>query len=550
MFGTIRRHQTWLWVVIISLTVLSFVVFGPTNTKIGSAFSSAGSYGVLAGKAISRDQIVNAVHEVMLDYFLKNQQWPNADSPDVTRQAYLRLFLIQKQKDFGVQISTDSAAAFAHRILGQGNLDEFAEKILKPVGMDASDFERFLRHELGIEQLSMTAGVSGRLVTPQEAETMYKLEHQDLQCSLVYYSASNYLASVPVLPEAVAQFYTNQLANYRVPEQVQVNYVKFNVTNFLAAAQTSITNLDQMVQANIDRLGTNLYHGAKTLEESKAAIRAEVIRQHALADARRVAFDFANALDQTTNHSLETFAQQASAKSLAVGTTAPFDHEYGPQDILVPAPFTQKAFGLSDDDRYAGPIEAEDGYYVIAFKQRFPSETPSFAKIETKVTADYRYMNGVQIAQQEALKFGATLTNGIAAGKSFSEICARAAVKPQPLPPFNLNTRSLPEALEDKINLGLLKQVAFSTPPGKASSVAGARDGAFMIYVEKQLPLDEAKMKTELPGFLAYLRSVRENDAFNQWFNAEIQQDPDFIKFIQHLNEEAQMKNGSRRTKS
>ena len=551
MFGTIRRHQTWLWAVIITLTIVSFVVFGPTNTKMGNALRGQGSFGVLAGQQISLDQRIKAMNEVELGGFLKNQQWTNPNSEETMRETYMRLLLIQKQKELGIQVSTEAAATFAHRILGPANLDDFIEKVLKPQGMDAADFERFLHHELGIEQLIMTAGVSGKLVTPQEAETMYRLEHQEISANLVYFSATNYLSSVPVTPEAVGHFYTNQLANYRVPDQMQVSYVKFNVTNYMASAKAAFTNLDQAVESNAQHLGTNLYHGAKTLAESKVAIRSDLLRQSALMEARKAAGQFAEALDQQQPHSLQTLEKMAATNNLTVQTTALFEREYGPQDITVPPSFTQKAFSLSQDDMFGGPIIAEDGVYVMALKQRQPSHTPAFKAVEAKVTADFRYTSAVQLAQQAALKFDGTLTNGLAAGKTFTALTAQSGVKSQTLPPFSLDSRSLSEEIEKNINFGMLKQVAFGTPPGKASAVAAARDGAFILYVEKRLPVDEAKLKQELPGFISYLRQARQNDAFNQWFNAQIHQDPEFLNYVQQMSQDAQMKTGNaRRPKS
>ncbi|HEX3799370.1 MAG TPA: peptidylprolyl isomerase [Verrucomicrobiae bacterium] len=545
MFGTIRKHQTWLWAIIIVVTCLSLIVWTGANNKSGNGSGGRDNFGMLAGRAITREQIVGAIHEVELDYFLKNQQWPDRNNPDLNRQAYMRLFLNQKQKEMGIEVPTDAAAAFAHRILGQASMDDFVEKVLKPEGLDATDFDHFLRHELGIEQLALTAGVAGRLVTPQEAETMYRLEHQDVDTVLVYFSATNYMKSVLTAPDAVAQFYTNQLEHYRVPEEVQVSYVKYNVTNYMTAAEKSITNMDQMVQANVDRLGTNFYRNAKTADESKANIRSDLVRQHALVDAQRAALAFATAIDQETNHSLANFDKQAAAEKLQVLTTAPFDREYGPQEFIVPPSFTQKAFALAQDDPYAGPIVAEDGVYVIALKQRLPAETPSLDKIREKVTADYRYMNAVQMAQQEAFKFNGAVTNGLAAGKSFKDICAQAGVKPQPLPPFSLNARNVPPMLEDKVSINALKQAAFGTQPGKASGLAAARDGAFLLYVDKRLPIDEAKMKAEMPEFLSGLRSAREGDAFNQWFSTAVHQDPDFMQYIQKLTEDSQARSSA-----
>ena len=36
MFGTIRKHQTWLWAVIITLTIISFVVFFSPYSKLNN----------------------------------------------------------------------------------------------------------------------------------------------------------------------------------------------------------------------------------------------------------------------------------------------------------------------------------------------------------------------------------------------------------------------------------------------------------------------------------------------------------------------------------
>ena len=109
----------------------------------------------------------------------------------------------------------------------------------------------------------------------------------------------------------------------------------------------------------------------------------------------------------------------AKKKGLAVHTTAPFDSEEGPQDINVPPNFTSTAFKLSTEEPFSGPIPAEDGVYVLALKRTIPSEIPPLKSIEAKVTKDYRNAKATQLAQQAAFKFDATLTNGLAQGKTF-----------------------------------------------------------------------------------------------------------------------------------
>ena len=49
-------------------------------------------------------------------------------------------------------------------------------------------------------------------------------ENQEFSAQSVFFSPSNYLSAVTVTPDAVAQYYTNYLAAYRLPDRVQVSY--------------------------------------------------------------------------------------------------------------------------------------------------------------------------------------------------------------------------------------------------------------------------------------------------------------------------------------
>ncbi len=116
-------------------------------------------------------------------------------------------------------------------------MSQFLERVLQPEGLDAADFQRFVRDDLTIQQLIQALGLSGALVPPQEAGQLYDREHQEVSAQAVFFSATNYLAQVTVTPAAVAQFYTNNMAVYREPDRVQVNYVAYDLTNYFAAAE-------------------------------------------------------------------------------------------------------------------------------------------------------------------------------------------------------------------------------------------------------------------------------------------------------------------------
>ncbi|EEF58055.1 SurA N-terminal domain-containing protein [Pedosphaera parvula] len=557
MFGTIRRHQAWLWIVIAALTIISFVIFGPTNSRIGSGLlGNSSQFGTINGKPITQEQFINASREVQLGYFISNGRWPSSD-PNASRmgynedrQTYQRLFVIAKQEEFGIHPSSQAVAEMAREMLGKISLDQFIDQGLKPNNFDANDFQRFLQHELGIQQLLSVAGLSGKLVTPQEAKDLYIKEHQEISALLVNFSLSNYVAGVTVKPADVQEFYNRHASSYTLPERVQVNYVEFNLSNYLSQAQSRMTNIDQDVESVYKQYGTNAYREAKTPEEAKSKIKEEMIRETALMDARRAAGAFAEELDKLPQKNAAAFADLAKAKGLKVSVTAPFSRGEGPQGMDVPESFTQNAFGLTEQEPFAGPIVApHSAAYVIAFKQRFPSEVPPFKSIEEKVSNDYRYYQAFLQAQASGLAFATnTVPNGLAQNKSFSAIAAEAKVKPIHLPPFSLSTRSLPSELEEKgIDFTTLKKVAFSTPVGKVSQFIPSHQGGYVVYVEKSLPLDQSRMDKELPEFLAMVRQARQGDAFNQWFVKQLDRDPAFRDRLTKTMQESQMGAGTRR---
>ena len=117
----------------------------------------------------------------------------------------------------------EAAAQLAGIILRQlGNngqavpLETFVDQVLKPHNITAEDFQNFLEHDVSIQQLVSVIGASGKLVSPAEIKSLYVQEYQDLAVDAVFFSASNYMAKIQEpAPEALAQFYTNQLAAYR-----------------------------------------------------------------------------------------------------------------------------------------------------------------------------------------------------------------------------------------------------------------------------------------------------------------------------------------------
>jgi hypothetical protein len=324
-------------------------------------------------------------------------------------------------------------------------------------------------------------------------------------------------------PDAVAQFYTNYLAAYRLPDRVQVSFVEFEVTNFFPQAKTELakTNFDDMVDMDYEKLGPDYFPDAKTPDAEKAKIRDILIRQHALADARVQANEFASAVFNLDPPRAENLAAVAKQEGLTVHATAPFGSQYGPEEFTAPDSFTKAAFTLTSDDPFAGPISSADAVYVMALTRQLPSEIPPLEEIRNRVTQDYQIHEATLLAQRAGTNFVHTLSDQTAGGKNFVAACIAAGLQPQTLPPFSLGTQKLPELGDHSDDLTQLKQASFSTPNGHASNFEQTDDGGFVVYVQSRLPVDQLDMNSELPKFTDDLRRERENDVFNAWLQTE-----------------------------
>jgi hypothetical protein len=532
MFNFFRKHR-WILIVSMTLTVISFVFWNVGSRMNGDAGRASGNYGTIYGKKITALAYANAAADFKLFYFFHYGTWPEksgrVSENDMEREVYLRLMLNLKAESLGIHVGDDAVVAAANQMLrtigrdGQAvPLDAFVTQVLQPEGLVAADFERFVRHDLTIQQLVQSLGLSGELITPQEAAGVYEREHKEVAAQIVFFAATNYLSTVTAPPAAVAQFYTNYLAAYRLPDRVQVSYVAFGISNYLAQAKTELakTNFDQQIDGIYAQYGAKAFPEAKTPAEAKDKIRETLIRQRALADAKVQANDFANAVFSQDPARAENLAAVAKQKGFAVQTTAPFASTYGPEEFSAPAEFTKSAFSLTTDEPFAGPIVAPEAVYVIALAKQLPSEIPPLADIRPRVIQDFEYQQAIAIAQRAGTNFAQTAATALANGKSFASAAVALGLAPQVLPPFSLSTQELP-ALEERAELNLVKQAAFTTPVGKASGLAKTADGGFVIYVQSQLPVDQATMNTELPQFTASLRRARENEAFSEWIFRE-----------------------------
>src|SRR5262245_50409523 len=112
MFGTIRKHQTWLWAVLVVLMSVSLVALftspgGPDGARRGQP-----DLGSINGQPIDQAEYLDAWKEVRIATYLHTGKWPGNDEGSSRRmenETISRVFVLRKLKDMDIRASDKAA---------------------------------------------------------------------------------------------------------------------------------------------------------------------------------------------------------------------------------------------------------------------------------------------------------------------------------------------------------------------------------------------------------------------------------------------------------
>ncbi|MCS1408903.1 MAG: Peptidyl-prolyl cis-trans isomerase D [Verrucomicrobia subdivision 3 bacterium] len=534
MFTHIRKHQQWLFIVIIAVVVVSFVIyFGPQYDNSGSSVRND-VMGSINGRPIAHKEYANTYREVMLRFLMATGQWPDQTDArrfgfDTERETLNRLLLLEKVKEHGIHISDEAAAKWIFSSFKDPETNELHRESyygmmtngLAQLGMSKEGFRRFAKNQIAIRQLTSLVGLTGELISPREADQLYREENLQANAQVIFFSSTNY-ANLGQDLEGLETFYTNRMALYRTPPKRQINYLKFAATNYLAEAEAqlaAVTNLTTMIdQIYIDK-GTNSFteNGIVMSEEAaREKIKQQELEKIGREIAKEKSREFTRELNDVDPLKAERLLELAMTKGLAAEVSEPFTENQLIPNLGIQYQLTRQAFQLTEESPYTTPFVAEDGVYLVSLNRIIPSEIPPLDEIRGQVTVDFYQQKSLEAARDAANTFHISLTNKLAEGMSFKAICEETGHEPVQMPLFTRSTQSLPGG-DRRADISSLKNLAFALDVGEVSQVSSTRDGAMIVYVNSFVSAHDMDVEKDLPDFTENLRRTRRTEVFSEW---------------------------------
>jgi hypothetical protein len=533
MIGSIRKHSNWLWAIIVTAVIASFVIWSDAGGGRNSFDFGGSDFGKLYGRPITRDQLLKARTAVSVDDALRGGRTRGA-SADNERQVAELMVLQAKVKEMGIQVSDDAVGKylrenFKDASTGTFNYDVFIQNLLQRTRIDESTFLEHIRQQVAIQHMVETVGAASRLVTPREVESDYRRDNERWVTKAALFSVSNRVASITAKPEELTKFYSNRIAYYRIPERSVLVYVRFDATNYIAEAESMISKeagFTNRLEEFYKQRGAEMFRDENDKVLSKEAalrkIRDEASSQGALGLARQAAVRFNDELGALTNVTASSFAMTASKLKVPLRSTTPFRVGERIMGLETVQSLPQRVAGLNAETPYTEPLDGE-GFVVIPMLQtKLPPEIPSFETVRERVLQDYK-MDRARAATREAgEKFQATAAAGLASGKRFDDITSSEKVPVISVPEFTTAAQNV-AGLDSRLNLYLVRNAATSAKSNGVSRYTESSDGGFVLYLEKKEPVSDEAVKLALPTALAEARQQRRMAVFQSWFASEFQ---------------------------
>lgn len=408
MFEFVRTHNRLLQLLLLILILPSFVVFGIQGY---SEFSESGNNTVakVDGQAITQAEW-DAMHQRQVERVRAQMPGVDAkmlDSPaaraetlDMLVRERVLQAAMQKQHltvtDERLQRLFTTDPQFAQMRNADGTVNK---ELLSAQGMTSEMFAARLRRDLAQQQV--LGGITGAVVVPAAVvNTALDALLQRRELRLARFEAKDYLAKVAPTDADIEAFYKQREADFRAPEQAQIEYVLLDIDSIKRGITAPEDDLRKYYAENASR-----YTAAEERRARHILITAD---KDAAADLRQKAKARAEALLAEVRKSPASFAEVAKKNSQDPGSAEKGgDLDFFGRGAMV-KPFEEAVFAMKPGE-ISNVIETDFGYHVIQLEAVRGGDKKAFDAVRAQIEDEVRQQLAVKRWAEAAEQFTNTV---------------------------------------------------------------------------------------------------------------------------------------------
>lgn len=415
MFDLIHKKKRLIQIVL-AIVILPFLFFG-----VDSYFRTSGGSVELAavgGQRISQQEFNRALRE--RQEAIQRLTGGRA-SPALLDSAELRFEVLEAliRRQLLLNRALRSGMAIPDRQLQEviGDLPAFQrdgkfsfelyEQYLKSQGMTPAMFESKVRQDLLLGQLDDAFGES--VFVPRTViELLTRVSEQQREVSTFTIAPDKFASQVKLDADAAKKYYDSNPAEFRIPEQVRVEYVTLTLDSLMS-------------QIAIDPAEVKKYYDEhrgqfETKQERQASHVLIAVDAAASAEDKKKARAKAEELYQQLKQKPDRFAEFAKQHSQDPGSAANGgDLGYFGRGTM-PKPFEEAVFGMKEGE-ISPPVETQYGFHIIRLVNIKGGQGRSFEEVRNQIDTELRRQragrkfaeiaenfNNVAFEQSESLK--------------------------------------------------------------------------------------------------------------------------------------------------
>jgi peptidyl-prolyl cis-trans isomerase D len=286
------------------------------------------------------------------------------------------------------------------------------EQFLKGRNESAPSFENRVRQELLLGQLS--EAYTGTSIVPRAvAERLLQISGQQREISRATVPAEKFAAAVKLEDDAAKKYYETHQDEFRVPEQVRVEYVTLAVDALAPQVQVPESDLKKFYESNQRQFGVG-----ETRQASHILIAVD---KSAGDDAKKKARAQAEQIYNDVKKNPAAFADLAKKHSQDPGSAAKGgDLGTFSRGSMVKA-FDDAVFGMKVGE-VSPPVETEYGYHVIRVTGINPAQMKTFEQARPEIEKELKKQQAAQLYAKAADEFNNKLFEQFDSLKGAAEI--------------------------------------------------------------------------------------------------------------------------------